>query len=340
MAAGKERIEPELAAAGERVRRTSPLELLWDLVFAFAVTQVSALLARDLTWPGLGRALLVMALVWWAWSAFVWVANAEDPDSLQLRVVLLVATPLIFICALALPHAYGSAGVVFATAYVCVRLLHLALYWDGARRGHASGRAIAGFSATVVVGMLLLIVGAIAGGIWLIVLWIVAAAIDYAGPGWVTRKQLRGLQQVAVEHFAERYSLFIIICLGESIIGVGVAASGHALDGGLVAAATLMLLITIGLWWAYFNRLASEAEAHLRSNADPVLAAADSYSYIHLLLVAGIIVFAAGARTWLGHIDEALALAPAAAMLGGIALYLVGRMAFQRRLVGRLRRSS
>ncbi len=320
-------------------RRTSPIELLWDLVFVFAVTQVSTLLTRDLSWVGFARAMLVLALVWWAWSAFVWATNAQDPGSGTFRAVLLLATVLIFIVGLAVPQAFGSEGLIFAVTYTGVRLLHLALYVDASRRGNASIRAIAGFSATTVIGMALLIGGAFTDGIWRIGLWTLAAAIDYAGPAWLTREQLRGLQRVAVEHFAERYSLFIIICLGESIVAIGVGAGGRPLDALLIATVSLALLITIGLWWVYFDRFADIAEERLRKDKDPVLAAADGYSYIHLVLVAGIIIFAVGARSAVAYANDPLPVASRLALCGGVALYLAGQAGFRMRMGGRLRRA-
>ena len=317
-------------------RRTSPVELLWDLVFVFAITQVTALLAHELTWKGLGQAMLVLALIWWAWSAFVWAANATDPQGLTLRGALVVSMLLIFIVGLAVPQAFGDDATLFAVAYSGVRFIHLGLYADASRRGNASWAAIAGFAVTVAIGMVLLIAGSFFDGAPRTVLWVAAAAIDYAGPAWLTRERLRGLQQVAVAHFAERYSLFIIICLGESIVAIGLAASGHPLHAGLVAAVTLGLLIATGLWWTYFGGLAEEAEARLRAHEDPVLAAADAYSYLHLLLVAGIIVFAVGVKSAVAHPEDPLADGARLALCGGIALYLVGLVTFRLRLVGRL----
>src|SRR5205807_10418975 len=183
----------------------APVELLWDLVFAFAITRVTALLGAELDGLGLLRGLLALALVWWAWSAFAWATNAHDPDSPVLKASLLAGAALIFVSGLALPQAYGSEAMLFAVTYACVRLLHLALYADASRRGRASMRAIGGFAATVAAGMALLLVGAAAGGTAQIVLWLAAAAIDYAGPAWLTRERLRGLQEVAVSRFAERY---------------------------------------------------------------------------------------------------------------------------------------
>jgi low temperature requirement protein LtrA len=184
--------------------------------------------------------------------------------------------------------------------------------------------------------MLLLIAGSFFDGTPRTILWLAAAAIDYAGPAWLTRERLRGLQQVAVAHFAERYSLFIIICLGESIVAIGLAASGHPLHAGLVAAVTLGLLIATGLWWTYFGHLAEEAEVRLRAHEDPVLAAADAYSYLHLLLVAGIIVFAVGVKFAVAHAEDPLADGARLALCGGIALYLSGLVAFRLRLLGKL----
>jgi low temperature requirement protein LtrA len=320
------------AAAEER--RTSPVELLWDLVFVFAVTQVTTLLSRDLSWAGLGRSLLVLALVWWAWSAFVWAANAQDTASPTLRLVLLLAMVLTFVAGLALPHAFDDEAPVFAVAYAAVRFLHLALYADASRRGNASWAAIAGFAVTVVIGMALLVAGSLVGGAAQTILWTVAAAIDYAGPAWLTRERLRGLQRVAIAHFAERYSLFVIICLGESIVAIGVGASEERFDAQLVAGVTLGLLITVGLWWTYFDRFATVAEERLRVHEDPVLAAADAYSYLHLVLVAGIIVFAVGVKLAVHDLGAPLADAPRLALCGGVALYLVGHVAFRLRLVG------
>jgi low temperature requirement protein LtrA len=319
-------------------QRTTPVELFWDLVFVFAITQVSTLLAHHLTWEGFGESMLVLALVWWAWSAFVWVTNAHDPDDAPVRGALFLAMILAFLVALAVPEAWGEEATLFALAYTGVRLLHLALYADAARRGNASFSAIAGFAVTVAIGMGLLIAGARTDHATRAVLWTAAAAIDYAGPAWLTRERLRGIQQVAVAHFAERYSLFIIICLGESIVAIGVGAADRELDAELVAGVTLALLVTIGLWWTYFDRVAHEAEERLREHEEPVLAAADAYSYLHLLMVTGIIVFAVGAKGVAAHAAEPLSDASRLALCGGVALYLVGHAAFGARLAAALSR--
>jgi low temperature requirement protein LtrA len=215
-----------------------------------------------------------------------------------------------------------------------VRLLHLILYADASRKGNASWSAIAGFAVTVAVGLVLLIAGSFVHGTARDLLWLAAVAIDYAGPAWLTRERLRGLQRVAVAHFAERYSLFVIICLGESIIAIGVGARGEPVTTALVAAVALGLLITIAMWWTYFEGFAGVAEDRLREHEDPVLAAADGYSYIHLVIVAGIIVFAVGVHFISVAPEHTLAGAARLTLCGGVALYLAGHLAFRLRMVG------
>jgi low temperature requirement protein LtrA len=320
-------------------RRTTPVELLWDLVFVFAITQVTTLLWHDQTWAGFGRAMLVLALVWWAWSAYVWAANAQTAASPTLRACLLISAVSIFITGLSVPHAFDSEGTLFAVTYAVVRFLHLALYADASRKGNAAWSAIAGFALTVTIGMALLIAGSFVSGTGRVVLWVLAAAIDYAGPAWLTRERLRGLQRVAVAHFAERYSLFVIICLGESIVAIGVGALGQSaerpLNGGEVVAVALGLLITVAMWWTYFEGFAEAAAERLRRHRDPVLAAADAYSYLHLVIVAGIITFAVGVKVLTrDSVTEALPGPARLALCGGVALYLVGTAAFSLRLLG------
>ncbi|HEY2777759.1 MAG TPA: low temperature requirement protein A [Gaiellaceae bacterium] len=315
-------------------RRTSPVELLWDLVFVFSVTQVTTLIARDLTWSGFGHGMIVLALVWWAWSAFVWAANAEDEASRALRAILLLGMLLVFVAGLALPSAFSGKATLFAVTYAAVRFLHLGLYVHASRRGNASWSAISGFATTMAIGMALIIAGSFLSERVQVALWTIALLIDYAGPAWLTRERLRGLQQVAIAHFAERYSLFVIICLGESIVAIGLSADANAIDARLVAAVALGLATTVGLWWTYFDRFAGIAEERLRSHDDVVLAAADSYSYIHLAIVAGIIVFAVGMKLAIHDVAGYFPDAARLALCGGLALYFAGNAFFRLRLVG------
>jgi low temperature requirement protein LtrA len=313
-------------------RRTVPVELLWDLVFVFAVTQTTTLIAKHLSWGGFLHGMIVLALVWWAWSAFVWAANAEDEESRPLRVILVVAMLLVFVVGVTLPSAFQEHGTLFAVAYAAVRFLHIGLYAVASRRGNASWSAISGFAIAVAAGMALLLAGSFLRESLQVAFWLAALVIDYAGPAWLTRERLRGLQQVAVAHFAERYGLFVIICLGESIVAIGLSSDAHAIDARLVATAALGLLATVALWWLYFDRFAGTAERRLRDHDDVVLAAADGYSYLHLPIVAGIIVFAVGMKVAIGAGDDALSDAARLALCGGPALYLVGNGAFRLRL--------
>jgi low temperature requirement protein LtrA len=316
-------------------RRTTPVELLWDLAFVFAITQVTHFLLFHLTWGGFLRGMILLALVWWAWSAFVWAANAQEEDSGTMQLALLTSLVLIFIAGLAVPQAFGEEATLFALTYCGVRLIHLALYVDASRRGNASWESIVGFGAATLAALGLLVIGSFFGLATQTVLWTLALAIDYAGPAWLTRARLRGLQRVAVAHFAERYGLFVIICLGESIVAIGLAANGLSLDAELVAAVGFGLLATIGLWRTYFGEVAVDAERRLQqTNGDVVLAAADGYSYLHLLIVAGIVVFAVGVRVAIEAPGSTLPDPVRLCLCGGIALYLLGHAAFRLRMIG------
>ncbi len=318
-------------------RRTTPVELFWDLAFVFAITQVTHFLLFHLTWGGFGRGMILLALIWWAWSAFVWAANAQSEDSPTMQLALLASLVLIFLAGIAVPDAFGGEATLFALTYSGVRLIHLGLYVDASRRGNASWESIVGFAAATLVALALLVVGSLFDVAAQTIFWAVALAIDYAGPAWLTRARLRGLQQVAVAHFAERYALFVIICLGESIVAIGLAANGSPVDAGLLAAVGFGLLATIGLWRTYFGDLAVNAEQRLRENdGDVVLAAADGYSYLHLLIVAGIVIFAAGVREVVEAPSLYLPDPIRLCLCGGIALYLLGHAAFRLRMVNQV----
>jgi low temperature requirement protein LtrA len=258
-------------------RRTSPVELLWDLVFVFAVTQVAILLREHLSWGGFGESMLVLALVWWAWSAFVWVLNAQREPSRTVTLTLLVAMGVIFVAGVALPQAFGSRAVLFSASYAVVRFMHLGLYAYESRIGNADWRSIAGFAITVAIGMLLLLGGAFTHGGVRIGLWTAALAIG---------------------------------------------SGARPLSTGRVAAVVLCLLIIVTLWWAYFDELAEAAEERLREHEDAVLAAADAYSYIHVLIVAGIIVFAVGARLLVHTGNGPLSAGARLALCGGVSMYI------------------
>ena len=312
----------------------TPLELFFDLVFVFGFTQVTSLLVADPTWGGVLRGMLVLAALWWAWSVYAWLTSAMDVDEGGVRLVMLASMGAMFGVALAVPGAFGDDAVLFGVAYLLVRLLHLVLSAvvtgdDPDRRG-----ALLRFAPTAILGPSLLVVAAFLDEDARVAVWMVALAIDYLGPvvvgvgrGW----------RVAPEHFAERHGLIVLIALGESLIAIG-AGAGFDLDAGVIAAAALGIVVVAALWWLYFDVAAIIARNRLMqaTGLDLHWLALHSYSYLHLPLVAGIVLFALGLKTTLGDVGETLATVPAVALCGGAALYLLGHIAFLFRATGYL----
>jgi low temperature requirement protein LtrA len=314
--------------------QVTPLELFFDLTFVFAFTQVTSLLVDDPTWGGVLRGMLVLAALWWAWSVYAWLTSATDVDEGAVRLVMLAAMGGMFGVALAVPGAFGDDAVLFGVAYLLVRLLHLVLSATVVRDDPDRRGALLRFAPTAIVGPLLLLLAAFLEGDWRIAVWLVALAIDYLGPvvigvgrGW----------RVASEHFAERHGLIILIALGESIISIGVGA-GLELDAGVLLAAALGVVVVSALWWLYFDVAAIFARRRLVQARGLELhrLALHAYSYLHLPMVAGIVLFALGLETTLHHLDEALDTVPALALCGGVALYLLAEIVFLFRTIGRV----
>jgi low temperature requirement protein LtrA len=314
--------------------QVTPLELFFDLVFVFAMTQVTSLLADDPTWRGVLRGMLVLAALWWAWGVYAWLTSAIDIDEGGVRLVMLASIGAMLIVALAVPGAFGDDAVLFGAAYLLVRLLHLVLSAVVARDDPDRRGALLRFVPTAIFGPSLLVLAGFLEGDERIVVWVIALAIDYLGPvvigvgrGW----------QVAPEHFAERHGLIILIALGESIIAIGVGA-GFDLDTGVIVAAALGIVVVSALWWLYFDVAAVFARRRLMQAKGLELhrLALHSYSYLHLPMVAGIVLFALGLKTTLGHVSEALDTVPAVGLCGGAALYLLGHIAFLFRTTGRV----
>src|SRR5215213_9135888 len=261
-------------------KRVAPLELFFDLVFVFALTQVTALMSEDPTWAGLGRGMLVLSALWWAWAAYAWLTNyvADEVDARE------------------------AIRRLARTAVPAPALLIGAAFLDGAAQ-------------TLV--------------------WVVALATDFAGP-YVFG--VRGFR-VSPGHFAERFSLIVIIALGESIVAIGTGLHG-GLDAGTVGAALLGLLLAFGLWWAYFDVVAIVAERRFRDSEGyrRLRIARDSYSYLHLPMIAGIVLVALGVKKTLGDVEKPLETIPSVALFGGVALYYAGHVGFRLRNVGTLNR--
>jgi low temperature requirement protein LtrA len=314
--------------------QVTPLELFFDLAFVFAMTQVTSLLANDPTWNGVLRGMLVLAALWWAWSAYAWLTSATDVDEGGVRLTMLAAMGAMLIAALAVPGAFGDDAVLFGAAYLVVRLLHLVLSAIVARDDPARASAIIRFGPTAIVGALLILVAGFLEGDARIAVWFVALGIDYLGPvvigvgqGW----------RVAPEHFAERHALIILIALGESIIAIGVGA-GFELKPGVIVGAALGIVVVSALWWLYFDVAAIFARRRLMQATGLELhrLALHSYSYLHLPMVAGVVLFALGLKTTLGHVGDALETVPAVGLCGGPALYLFGHIASLLRTTGRV----
>jgi low temperature requirement protein LtrA len=326
----------ERAADQRDEHQVTPLELFFDLVFVFAITQVTGLLAHDPTWDGVLQGMLVLSTIWWAWNAYAWLTSAIDVDEGGVRIAMLGAMAAMFGVALAVPGSFANDALLFGLTYLVVRVLHLVLSAIPARADPGRRGAILRFAPTALLGASLLIVAAFVDGNARIVLWVAAIAMDYLGPvvfgigrGW----------QVAPEHFAERFGLFIIIALGESFIAIGLGL-GPDLELGskVLIAATLGIIAISALWWLYFDVAAVIARRRLigTQGVDLHQLAMHSYSYLHLPMIAGIVLFAFGLETTIAHVDESLVLVPAVGLFGGAALYLLGHIAFLLRITGRV----
>jgi low temperature requirement protein LtrA len=329
-----------MTSASHRVQpgqQVTPLELFFDLVFVFAITQVTGFISADPTWIGLVRGLLLLGALWWAWAAYAWLTNTLNPEEGGVRLAVFGSIAAMLIVSLATPHAFGTDGVVFGVAYFIVRALHLALYAIGGKGDRELLRALLRLAPFAIVAPTLLVVaGFLKGGPQLAV-WGVALAIDYLGPAVVGH--MRGWR-VSPEHFVERHGLFVIIALGESIVAIGVGAAGQPLDAGRIAAALLGMVVIAALWWSYFDwliyiTLASLEEA---TGVQRAALARDLYSYLHLPMVAGIVLFALGLKTTLTHVDNPLPTIPALGLCGGLALYLLAHVLARLRLSGGLGR--
>jgi low temperature requirement protein LtrA len=314
--------------------RVTPLELFFDLVFVLAITRVTALMAHDLSWASLGRGLLVLAALWWGWAAYAWLTNHVSGEDGRARVVVFVAMSAMVLVALAVPEAFDAHALLFALAYLVMRLAHLALYWVSSREDPDVHVAVARLLRTAVAGPLLLVAAAFADGPVQAGLWIAALAIDYGGP------LVFGVAGYRVHpaHFAERFSLIVIIALGESIVAIGVGAGDEPLDTAVAVAAVLAVVTSAALWWAYFDVVATVAHRTLvrATGVARNRLARDSFAYLHLPMIAGIELFALGVEQVVGHVDEPLKGEASAALFGGVALYLLAHVGFRLRLAGRL----
>jgi low temperature requirement protein LtrA len=318
----------------QQEHQVTPLELFFDLVFVFAITQVTSLLAHDPSWGGVLRGMLVLAALWWAWTAYAWLTSTMDVDEGGVRLAMLASMCAMLFSALAVPGAFADDAVLFGVFYLLVRLLHVVLYAIVGRGDRDLLGAVARLAPTAAFGATLILLAGFADGDTRIFIWVVALAIDYLGPavfgagrGW----------RIAPEHFAERHGLIVLIALGESIIAIGVGA-GFDLVAKVIVAAALGIAVISALWWLYFDVAAIFARSRLTQATGVAQAqlARDAYSYLHMPMVAGIVLFAFGLKTTLGHVSDELGTVPAVGLCGGVALYLLGHVASLWRSTGRI----
>jgi low temperature requirement protein LtrA len=320
----------ELEHHVEAEQRVTPLELFFDLVFVFGLTQVTSLMSADPTWSGLARGMFVLAALWWAWAAYAWLTNTIDPDEGAARLAVFGAMAAMLIVGLAAPGAFDDDALLFGVAYLAVRVLHIVLYALAADDEDIRG-AVMRLAPTSIVAPGLILGAAALDGTAQGIVWLVALAVDYSGPlfgggrGW----------RVFPAHFAERHGLIVIIALGESIVAIGIGAAGIDLGGRVVLAAILGVVVSAALWWSYFDVVAIVAERKMTEAKGVARSriARDSYSYLHLPMVAGIILLALGVKKTIGHVDEPLEPVPAVALCGGVALYYLAHIAFRLRNV-------
>jgi low temperature requirement protein LtrA len=312
----------------------SPLELFFDLVFVFALTQVTAFLADDPTFAQLGRGVLMLALVWWAWSGYTWLTSTVDPEVVLTRLVMFAAMGAMLVLALATPGAFSDDGVLWGVAYIAVRLLHAALFALAARGDPALARNVVTLVVSIVPGGGLILLGALAfDGTTRDLMWLAAVLLDY---GIVILGSDAGSWRVHAAHFAERFGLVMIIAFGESIVAIGVGAEDVELGAGEIASALLAVAIVCAMWWAYFDVVAVVAEQRFREavGRQQLLIARDAYALLHLPMITGVVLFALGVKKVLEHTGDPLKAMPAVALCGGLALYLAAHVGFRLRNVG------
>ncbi len=296
------------------------VELFFDLVFVYAVTQLTSLVLHDLSWEGVGEAALLFWLVWWSWTQFTWTLNLADTEHVWVRLPTLAATAVAFFLAQSVPDAFGDAGAWFAVSYVVVRLIGLGVQaWV---IGSDQFESLVRWASLSLVGIALVLIGGFVVPELRVWLWLAALVADLVS---ATRAG-RGVWVLEPGHFAERHGLIVIIALGESLIAAGVASS--EVDRGVMFAATTAgaVIATCALWWSYFGTLHGRLEDRLADQTDATRGgfARDVFSFWHAAVVAGVIGVAVAFEEAIAHPDEALSTGASLALTVGVALYIGG----------------
>jgi low temperature requirement protein LtrA len=323
--------------AGEQ--RATYFELFFDLVYVFAVTQLSHQLLADLTWAGAAEAAFLLCAVYWAWKYTAWMTNWFDPEVAAVRLVLVLVMLASLLMAVSIPEAFGDHGLLFAASYCALQVGRNAFVVAVTPPGpfHSNFQQILGWS---LLSVPLWIGGALAQGNARWALWLAAFGLDLAAPlvrFWLPRFG-GGTPMIewAIDagHFAERFHLFVIIVLGESIVLTGATATDVGLEASVVVALGFAFVASVALWWLYFGQVATVAVRRLAAAEVPGQVGRDAYTYLHLPIVAGILLAAVGDELVIAHPGDELGTAGALVTLGGPALYLFGVVAFGAR-VGR-----
>jgi low temperature requirement protein LtrA len=322
-----------VATAVDHEHSVTPRELFFDLVFVFAFTQVTTLLAHDPTFAGIGRGVLVLAALWWPWTAYAWLTNTVDPEEGFVGAALLVALIAMFLAALAVPHVFGDDGVLFGAAFLVVVAMHLSLYALAGRGNPDLLAAVLRLAPWTLIGAALILLAGFLDGArtWL---WVAALVSTYVGAGLAGSTGWR----IHPSHLTERYGLVLIIALGEAFVAIGIGATGVGIGPREVVAAILGLLIATAFWLAYFDFFSIRGAQLLASREGPrrVALARDLYAYGHLPMIVGVVLFAFAMKTIVAHVGEQLDWVAAFALCGGSALYLLTYSAVRSVLARRL----
>jgi low temperature requirement protein LtrA len=302
------------------------VELFFDLVFVYCITQVATLLHGHIDWRSAGSALLVFWLVWWSWTQFTWALNAANTEHPRIQVIMLAATVIAFLLAVAIPGALGTDALWFAGPYVALRVLGLLVYDLVASRAPAQRKAVRIFALASTTGLVAVVAGAAAGGQALYWLWGLAVVLDLVAAG--VGGQLEGWN-LHPEHFVERHGLIVIIALGETLIVAAAGLVGAARTPVAISTAVLAVAIACGLWWSYFRharQALEQALAAAEGNARSRLAR-DVFSVLHFPMLCGVVAIAAATEAALARPEQILATDLRAALGAGAALFVCGTAA-------------
>jgi len=315
----------------------SYLELFFDLVYVFALTQISHLIVAHPGWHGLAEAAVVFAAIWWAWMYTTWASNWLDPERVPVKIVLLLVMLGSLLMAVALPRAFDGGAPLFAFTYVAIQVFRtLFVAWAMSRTEGESGLNMLRVALWFMTSGVFWIAGALVGGDnERLGLWLVALAIEYTGPFALFRVPLLGASTVrewtiSGHHMAERAALFIIIALGEGIVVTGRTFAEHATTGENVAAFTIAFAGSVMMWWVYFDVGARRGAELIAHHAEPGRVARNAYTYLHMPIVAGIIVCAVADELLLAHPEGHAAPLLIAFQCGGLMLFLLGVGFFKR----------